>query len=99
MSRFSIEFLFRECVLYHHCILLRLCKAIKWDSDVVNEIFMVDMYMEDFEKELMLINIADGTDNYGAIKIKAFAGQESPYEGKFVLLSTDDILEIEIQNK
>lgn len=96
MSKFSKEYLFRECVLHHHCILLRLKKAIKWDNDVVDEIFMTDMVLKDLERDQLLLNMANAIDSYGLIEIKAFAEQESPCEAKTVLISTDDIIDIEM---
>ena len=96
MSKFSKEYLFRECVLHRHCILLRLKKTIKLGNDVVDEIFMVDMSMDEDNKKLILINIANVIDTYGIIEIKAFASQDSPYEAETVLISTDDVLEIEM---
>ena len=99
MGKFSKEFLFRECVLHRHCILLHLCKPIQWDNDVVDEIFMVDMCLEDKEKEQLLLNIANTINNYGMIKIKAFVGQENPYNARYFTISTNDIVEIESLNK
>lgn len=98
MSRFSREYLFRECALHRHCILLHLNKAIKWDSDVVNEIFMVDMCLDEDQKKQTHMNIANTIDSYGMIEIKAFVGKDSSYESKKVLISTDDIMEIEMVN-
>ena len=96
MGKFSKEYLFRECVLHRHCILLRLKKAIKWDNDVIDEIFMVDMCLKENCKEQMLINIANVINSYGMIEIKAFAGKNSPNEPKTVKISTDDIIEVEM---
>ena len=98
MSKFSKEYLFRECVLHRHCILLRLSKAIKWDNDVVDEIYMVDMSMEKDNQKQILINMTKNIDSYGMIEIKAFAEQYSPHEAKTVLISTDDIIEVEMIN-
>ena len=83
-------------MLHRHCILLRLNKAIKWNNDVVDEIFMIDMYWEENYKKQMLINIANVINSYGMIEIKAFAGQDSPNEAKTVRISTDDIVELEM---
>lgn len=99
MNKFSKEYLFRECVLHHHCILLRLSKAIKWDNDEVDVIYMVDMCMTDEKKKQMLVNIAKGLNTFGKIELKAFTDNESPYNAKKVFVLTDDILEIEIRNK
>ncbi len=98
MSKFSKEYLFRECVLHRHCILLHLSKAIKWDNDVVDELFMVDMSLDKNDKKQILVNIANVINTYGMIEIKAFASQDSPHEEKTVLTSTDDIIEIEMIN-
>lgn len=98
MGKFSKEFLFRECVLHRHCILLRLCEPIQWDNDAVDEIFMVDMCLEEKEKEQLLLNIANTINNYGMIKIKAFAGLESPFDARAIVISTSDIIETEIWN-
>lgn len=98
MRKFSKEYLFRECVLHRHCILLRLSKAIKWDNDVFDEIFMVDMCLEDEEKKRLLLNMANTINNYGMIRIKAFVGQDNPQNARITNISTDDIIEIELRN-
>lgn len=95
MRRFSKEYLFRECVLHRHCILVRLYEPIQWDDMAVEEIYMVDMCLNDAEKEQMAQNIANAINSYGTFEIKAFAGQESPYDAKIILFSTDNIVEIE----
>ena len=97
MGKFSKEYLFRECVLHRHCILLRLKKAIKWDNDVVDEIYMVNLCLKEKEKEQMLLNIANTIDTYGMIEIKAFAGYESKFDERTTSISTNDINEIEFQ--
>lgn len=52
--------------------------------------------MEEDNKKQMLINLTKDIDSYGMIEVKAFAEQDSPYEAKTVLISTDDILEVEM---
>lgn len=96
MGKFSKEFLFRECVLHRHCILLRLCEPIRWDNDAVDEIFMVDMCLDNVEKEQMILNIANTIDSYGTIRIKAFAGNENPHDAKNITIYTANIIEIEL---
>ena len=98
MGKFSKEFLFRECVLHRHCILLRLSEPIQWDDNAVDEIFMVDMCLREKEKEHLLLNMANTINNYGMIKIKAFAIQEEPQNARVFTLSTSDIVEIELLN-
>ena len=95
MGKFSKEFLFRECVLHRHCILLRLDNSIKWDEGFVDEIFMVDMCLEGKEQEQLLLNISQAINTEGIIEIKAFAGQESPYDARKINVSTCNIEEIE----
>lgn len=100
MKKFSKEYLFIDSVLHHHCILLRLHKAISWDNDIVDEIYMVAMCLSEKEKEELFQNTTNLIDTYGVIKIKAFAKQESPYDAREIIISTDNILEIElISNK
>lgn len=95
-NKVSKEYLFREGVLHHHCILLRLYEAIPWDNDFVDEIYMTDICLSEKEKEELLQNIASIINTYGMMKIKAFARQESPYDAREVIISTDNILEIEL---
>lgn len=98
MGKFSKEFLFRECVLHRHCVLLRFGTPIKWDEGFVDEIFMVDMSLEGKEQEQLLLNIRQSRNTEGIIEIKAFAGQESPYNAKNVVISTCDICEAEMKS-
>ena len=94
-NKFSKEYLFREGVLHHHCILLRLHEAIPWDNGIVDEVYMVDVYLSEKEKEELFQNIASTINTYGMMKIKAFARLESPYKAREIIISTDNILEIE----
>ena len=98
MNEISKEYLYMECVLHRHCILLHLSKTIKWNNDVTNEIYMADMCLEEEEMKQMILNISNGINTYGMIKIKAFAGQEDFYHAKTVMVSTDNIIEIELRN-
>lgn len=95
VNKFSREYLFKECILSCHCILLRLHKAIPWNNNVIDEIFMVDMCLSEKEKEELFLNITNAINTYGVIKTKAFAEQESPYDAREVFISTNNIREIE----
>lgn len=97
-NKFSKEYLFMEGVLHRHCILLRLHKAIPWDNDFVDEIYMVDVCLSENEKEGLLLNISNAINTDGMMKIKAFARQESPYDAREITIFTENILEIEIRN-
>lgn len=99
MNKISKEYLYRECVLHRHCILLRFRKAIKWNNGVVDEIYMNDMCLKEEEKEQMIRNISNGIKTYGMIEIKAFAGTEDPFCATVFMVSTNDIIEIELINK
>lgn len=98
MDSFSKEFLFKECVLHHHCIALHLRESIQWNKVKVYVIYMTDIIIKDEEKELLLQNINKGVNTFGYLNVKAFARQESPYEGRNTMISTDNICEIEIAN-
>ena len=63
----------------------------------VEEIYMIDFCLRDAEKEQMVLNIANATNTYGTFEIKAFAGQESPCDARIIMLSTDNIVEIEFR--
>lgn len=97
-NNFSKEYLFRECVLNHRCILLRLYEAIRWNDTFVDEIYLVDICVEEDMHGQLIKNITNSVDTYGEIKIKAFAQSESVYDGKILTISTSDILEIELQS-
>lgn len=96
-NKFSIEYLFRECVMKHHCILLRLYEAIQWNESLVDEIYLVDICVEEDVKKLLIQNITNTVNTYGEIRIKAFALFEGPYEAKVLTICTNQILEIEIR--
>lgn len=95
MNSFSKEYLFRECVLHRHCIMLRLNKSIQWDNHFVNEIYMVDLCLTEEEKELLLRNFANSIDTYGSINIKAFVAQEEPHNARIINISTSNIIGIQ----
>lgn len=95
-GKFSKEFLFRECVLHHHCIALHLRNGIQWDNAVVDVIYMIDIVFTDMEQEQLLNNIARGVNTFGILDIKAFSGQESPYEARSISVSTEDIIGTEM---
>ena len=99
MNKFSKEYLFRECILHHHCLLLHLSKSIALDESIVNEVYMTDMCLKEDEKEQLLLNLANSNNTYGVLEIKAYASYESPSEAERILISTNDILEIEFINK
>lgn len=96
MNNFSKEFLFRECVLHHHCIMLHLNKSIEWDDELVDEVFMIGFCLSDVEQKQFIMNIANIVNTYGIIKINAFTGHEAPSDAREVTISTDNIIEVEL---
>lgn len=98
MSKFSREHLFRECVLHRHCILLHLSKSLRWEKDLINDIYMMDMCLNEKEQEQLLLNWANAVNTYGTIEIKAYRIGESSFDAKNIIISTDDINEIELKN-
>ena len=94
-NNFSKEYLFRECVINRHSILLRLYEAIRWNEVFVDEIYLVDICMEEDIQKQLIQNIANSVNTYGEIKIKAFAQFENPYDAKMLTICTSQIFEIE----
>ncbi len=95
MNNFSKEFLFRECVLHHHCIMLHLYNSLEWDDELVDEVFVIGIFLSDDEQRQLIMNIANMVNTYGIIKIKAFADHEAPSDAREVTISTDNIVEVE----
>ena len=98
MNTFSREYLFRECVLHHHCLLLHLSKGVLWEDKVINDIYMTGMCVNEKEQEQLLLNWAKAFNTYGIIEIKAYRSEESPFDAKNIIISTEDINEIELMN-
>ncbi len=90
---FSKEYLFQKIEKEHHCLGVTLKNSIKWDDEIVNTIYVVELVMEDDDKESLLRNITNLTDTYGKIVVKAFI--KEPFETKEIQLNTSDIVEIE----
>ena len=98
MGIFSKEYLFRECVLHHHCILLRLNRRIvSFDGDK-NEIYMKGFCLSEEQQRQMHLNIARNMETYGFVNIMAFMENESPFDAREIVISTDDIIEIELMS-
>lgn len=98
MSKFSKEYLFRECVLHHHCILLHLSKGVLWDDRIIYDINMTDINLIENEQKQLFDNWANTINTYGSLDIKAFAPNESPLEAILISLSTDNIIDLELYN-
>ncbi len=96
MKYFSKEFLFRECVLHHHCIMLHLNKSIEWDDELVDEVFMIGFCLSCDEQKQLHMNIINSINTYGILKIIAFANGDNPVKAREVILSTEIIAEIEM---
>lgn len=99
MNKFSREYLFQKVVLHRHCISLNLSEKILWNGNMmVDEIYMIDYYLDQSAQEQMLMNITKGINTYGAIEIKAFINKGNPTDAKKITILTDIINEIEIWN-
>lgn len=98
MNKYSKEYLFRECVLHHHCILLHLSKGILWDDKIIYDIYMNDIVLKEKEQKQMLDNWANNLNTYGIFVIKAFTQDVSPLDARQISLSIDDLYEIELNN-
>ncbi len=48
---FSKEYLFQKIEKEHHCLGVTLKNSIKWDDEIVNTIYVVELVMEDDDKE------------------------------------------------
>ncbi len=87
---FSKEYLFRECVVHHHCIMLNLYRPIILNGKNVNEIFMNDIILTEDEHKQLLLNIGNGINTEGVMKVVVNVDGD-PNVTQNILISTANI--------
>jgi len=85
----SKEYLFRECVLHRHCILLNLYRPIIVNEKYVNEIFMNDIIMTEDEQKQLLLNIGNGINTDGVMNVVVNVDGNPNVTQSVVILTTN----------
>ena len=75
--------------------MLHLNNSLEWDDELVDEVFMIGVFLSDDEQRQLIMNIANIVNTYGIIKINAFVGHEAPSDARKVSITTDNIVKVE----
>ena len=96
-SKYSREYIFRECVLFHHCLGAELSNPVTLDDGrICWEIPIVDIILNRQELDMLQKNMVQGIETSGMMRIKTFYSTDGVDRvDNEVVINTKDIIELD----
>ena len=96
-SKYSREYIFRECVLFHHCLGVELSNPVTLgDGGIHREIPIVDIVLNEQEMDILRKNLEQGIETSGMMRIKTFYSTDGVDRvDNEVVIDTKDIIELD----